>query len=276
MCTSQPSAMPALGIETPGSLPSTAEERGSASARRWPWCNRKRTSNMWNRRCAHGNAIFHAHRPRCRMDTSGSASGASKTTPSHVFAVPADRAGDPDRRCGGLHQANGADAERIAVGSKAVFVRICAFLSLILHQDIKASGSRWPSPRQHLVAGVVDGFPGLSPRGGPQRRPRTRGSGFLWVAHLRQRGLDPYTPAKTTWGADAHPGAPDVRTGGTAEAAARRGLAPRGPRRPGPQRTFGRGWERPGSPRDCCGFGAVRVCAPSAPPPRVAPRPAIP
>ena len=33
---------------------------------------------------------------------------------------------------------------------------------------------------------------------------------------------------------------------------------------------------RPGSPRACCGFGAGRVCAPSPPPPRVAPRQAIP
>ena len=48
------------------------------------------------------------------------------------------------------------------------------------------------------------------------------------------------------------------------------------PGRPEPQRSFGLGWERPGSPRDCCGFGAGRVCAPPAPPPRVAPRPAIP
>ena len=46
MCTSQPSAMPALGIGTGGSLPSTAKKRGSAPALRWPWLNRKDASHL--------------------------------------------------------------------------------------------------------------------------------------------------------------------------------------------------------------------------------------
>ena len=44
-------------------------------------------------------------------------------------------------------------------------------------------------------------------------------------------------PAKTTWGADAHPGAQDVRTGNTAEAVAHKGLARRSSTRPGSQGT---------------------------------------
>ena len=46
------------------------------------------------------------------------------------------------------------------------------------------------------------------------------------------------------------------------KAAVPKRLAPRCPGRPGPQGSLGRGWERPGSPRACYGFGAVRVCAP--------------
>ena len=227
---------------------------------------------MWNWRCAHGNAFFvhiapdvgcapldrHRERPKRLQVTSS--------------PPPADRAADPDRRSGGLHQANGVDS--VAVGSEAVFVRACAFLSLILHQDIKSSGSRWPVSTTTSGRGWTDS-PGCHHEEARSAVRVLAGVLFLWFAHLRQRGLDPYTPAKTTWGADAHSGAPDVRTDGTAEAAAHRGLGPRGPGRSGPQRSCGRGWERPHSPRDCCGFGAVRVCAPPAPPPRVAPRPAI-
>ena len=62
MCTSQPSAMPALGIETPGSLPSMSEERGSAPALRWPWHNRKRTRDIRSRRRARRNADS-VHKP---------------------------------------------------------------------------------------------------------------------------------------------------------------------------------------------------------------------
>ena len=46
MCASPPAAMPAVGIETDGSLPSTAQRPGSAPAIRAPWCNRKVSPNV--------------------------------------------------------------------------------------------------------------------------------------------------------------------------------------------------------------------------------------
>ena len=58
MCTSQPSAMPALGIETGGSLPSTYKERGSAPALRWPWLNRKSVSDLYGRCRVRPNGNF--------------------------------------------------------------------------------------------------------------------------------------------------------------------------------------------------------------------------
>ena len=91
-----------------------------------------------------------------------------------------------------------------------------------------------------------------------------RTSGMVGQTRIRlrkRRGVPMRTPALLT-----------CATGETADAIARKRLAPRGPGRPGSQRSFGRGWERPGSPMDCCGFGAVRVLRT---PPRVAPGPAI-
>ena len=52
--------------------------------------------------------------------------------------------------------------------------------------------------------------------------------------------------AKTTWGADAHPGAPDVRTGGTRKLLHTRVLRVAFPGGRWPQRTRRLGWERPG------------------------------
>ena len=62
-----------------------------------------------------------------------------------------------------------------------------------------------------------------------------------------------------------------MRTGRTPEVTARQRLAPPHPDRPVPIGTLRRCWERPRSPRACCGFGDRCVCAPLSPPPRVAP-----
>ena len=200
-------------INNGGALPPTSASARASRMGRRIWHKRKDASNVRHRHGAHGSAVCPAHRRRCRMHTSGSASGASKTTPSHVFAAP-DQIGaaDPDGRSGGLHQANGADAERICGSGARLYSCACAFLSLILPQDIKSSGSRWP------VSSATSGHgrSGRMPRVVTTRRPaapsaRSRESFALWFAHLRQRGQAPYTPAKSTWGADAHPGAPDVR-----------------------------------------------------------------
>ena len=53
---------------------------------------------------------------------------------------------------------------------------------------------------------------------------------------------------------------------------ARERLAPPHPERPVPIGALRRCWERPGSPRACCGFGDRCVCALLSPPHRVAPR----
>ena len=71
-------AVPYEACRIGGSLPSTANERGSASALRWPWHKRKDASNLRNRQDARPERRFRAQRPRCRTDTSGSATGPPK------------------------------------------------------------------------------------------------------------------------------------------------------------------------------------------------------
>ena len=51
------------GIRLTWILPSTAKERGSTSALRWPWHNRKRASDIWNRRRVHRRRVFVVHPP---------------------------------------------------------------------------------------------------------------------------------------------------------------------------------------------------------------------
>ena len=99
MCTSQPSAMPALGIGIRRSLPSTALRPGSASALRWLWCNRKRASDMRNRRSAHGSvASVHEH-PDVGCARPDRHREAWKTIPSHG-AAPEDRHAPPRKADG--------------------------------------------------------------------------------------------------------------------------------------------------------------------------------
>ena len=62
-CTSPSSPMPIEACRDGGSLPSTAKERGSASAFRWPWCNRKRASDMGRRRRVPSQARFRVRPP---------------------------------------------------------------------------------------------------------------------------------------------------------------------------------------------------------------------
>ena len=64
---------------------------------------------------------------------------------------------------------------------------------------------------------------------------------------------------------------PAMRTDRSPEAAARQGVAPPRPDRPVPIGARRRCWERPRSPRACCGFGDRCVCAPLSPLPGVAP-----
>ncbi len=73
-CTSPSSPMPIEACRDGGSLPSTSKERGSASALRWPWRNRKRASDMRNRRRAHHRRDFVSGHPQSAPDTRGSAS----------------------------------------------------------------------------------------------------------------------------------------------------------------------------------------------------------
>ena len=61
-CTSPSSPMPIEACRDGGSLPAMDSTAGSASALRWPWCNRKRASDMRNRERAHRNAVpVHEH-----------------------------------------------------------------------------------------------------------------------------------------------------------------------------------------------------------------------
>ena len=61
--TAPSSPMPIEACRDGGSLPSTAKERGSASAFRWPWCNRKRASDMGRRRRVPSQARFRVRPP---------------------------------------------------------------------------------------------------------------------------------------------------------------------------------------------------------------------
>ena len=62
-CPAPSSPMPIEACRDGGSLPSTAKERGSASAFRWPWCNRKRASDMGRRRRVPSQARFRVRPP---------------------------------------------------------------------------------------------------------------------------------------------------------------------------------------------------------------------
>ena len=62
------------GIESGGSLSSTAESSGAASPLRRPWCNRKAANDMRRRRRAHRKGVLVSIHPRCLMGTRGSAS----------------------------------------------------------------------------------------------------------------------------------------------------------------------------------------------------------
>ncbi len=75
MCTSQPSAMPALGIERGGSLPSTYEERGSTPALRWPWLNRKDARDLKDRGRVRPNGNFVSGDPWYQIHMARSAPG---------------------------------------------------------------------------------------------------------------------------------------------------------------------------------------------------------
>ena len=57
-CTSPSCPMLIEACRDGGSLPATAKERGSASALRWPWHNRKRASDIWNRKRVHRRRVF--------------------------------------------------------------------------------------------------------------------------------------------------------------------------------------------------------------------------
>ena len=73
-CTSPSSPMPIEACRDGGSLPATSKERGSATPLRRPWRNRKRASDMRNRRRAHHRRDFVSGRPQSAMGTRGSAS----------------------------------------------------------------------------------------------------------------------------------------------------------------------------------------------------------
>ena len=66
--------MPIEACRDGGSLPATSKERGSASALRWPWRNRKSASDIRNRRRAHRRRDFVSGHPQSAMGTRGSAS----------------------------------------------------------------------------------------------------------------------------------------------------------------------------------------------------------
>ena len=52
-----------------GSLPATSRERGSASGLRWPWCNRKRASDMRDQSRVRPNDHFVSGDPQSEPDT---------------------------------------------------------------------------------------------------------------------------------------------------------------------------------------------------------------
>ena len=81
VCVSPPAAMPALGIQTDGSLPATARRPGSAPAIRPPWRNRKVASDMRSRRGVRRKNGIRAHAPQPRMHTPGLAPGVPHRRP---------------------------------------------------------------------------------------------------------------------------------------------------------------------------------------------------
>ena len=97
-CTSPSSPMPIEACRDGGSLPATAKERGSASALRWPWRNRKRASDMRNRRRAHPGRDFVSGHPQSAMGTRGSAPGAPIRVRANAFRAAEQGAGPAEPR----------------------------------------------------------------------------------------------------------------------------------------------------------------------------------
>ena len=97
-CTSPSSPMPIEACRDGGSLPSTSKERGSASALRWPWRNRKRARDMRNRRRAHHRRDFVSGHPQSAMGTRGSASGAPIRVRANAFRAAEQGAGPAEPR----------------------------------------------------------------------------------------------------------------------------------------------------------------------------------
>ena len=97
-CTSPSSPMPIEACRDGGSLPSTSKERGSASALPWPWRNRKRASDMRNRRRAHHRRDFVSGHPQSAMGTRGSASGAPIRVRANAFRAAEQGAGPAEPR----------------------------------------------------------------------------------------------------------------------------------------------------------------------------------
>ena len=75
-----------------GSLPATSRERGSASGLRWPWCNRKRASDMDDRGRVRPNGDFVSGDPQSEPDTQDlpptPAFGAQKRVPRQTARTP--------------------------------------------------------------------------------------------------------------------------------------------------------------------------------------------
>ena len=90
-CTSPSCPMPIEACRDGGSLPATSKERGSASALRWTWRNRKRASGIWNRRHVHRRRDFLSGDPRSTMYTRGSASARASGAENRPPGSRADR-----------------------------------------------------------------------------------------------------------------------------------------------------------------------------------------
>ena len=88
MCTSQPSPMPALGIETGGSLPATAPWAGSSPARQRKCHNRKSTRDLYGRCRVRPNGDSVSGDPRCQIHIARTA----PARPDSPFKTPSDRA----------------------------------------------------------------------------------------------------------------------------------------------------------------------------------------
>ena len=97
-CTSPSSPMPIEACRDGGSLPATAKRHGSATPPRWPWHNRKRASDMRNRRRAHHRRDFVSGRPQSAPDTRGSAPGAPIRVRANAFRAAEQGAGPAEPR----------------------------------------------------------------------------------------------------------------------------------------------------------------------------------